>query len=51
MTRIWKIMKEQQLKTSRTMVERHCGVVLLQNAALERDKCVSKLHKKAYNPL
>ena len=44
-------MKQQQLKTSRTMVENHCGVLLPQNSALVRDKCVSNLHKKAYNPL
>jgi len=44
-------MKEQQIKTSRTLVEKHCGVVLPQNAALERDKCVSNLHPKAHNPL
>jgi hypothetical protein len=44
-------MKEHQLETSCTMVEKHCGVVLHQNSGLERDKCVSDLHKKAYNPL
>jgi hypothetical protein len=27
--------------------EKHCGVVLPQNAALEEDKCASNLHQKA----